>query len=416
MRITKKSKLLMEFFMKYQCIPHEKPKKTTKTTKILFKKLFKEISESYERIGKTKIMDPVMEKIQNVSDIPRPQQTSLDMLPSEIVNYIYAESVVKVSYSFSLFDKKIRVHFVDEKYTPEQYSNYLECILLWLGFIIPHTSKECSQELSVFVYLMDLEKRLPRTRVHILDQIHVNTAFTYSCQKKNEIVIFRKEEWFKVLIHETFHNLGLDFSNMNNVDCHRIIRSFFPLKSEVNLFEAYTEFWAEVLNALFVSFFSLKNKKNADDFITTAFSLIYLEQCFSYFQMVKVLQFMGLRYENLYSQDSQSQMLRENLYRENTNVFAYYIIKTILLSHYQEFMGWCEKEHISLFDFKKTSQHQKNFCGFIETYYTSPAFLSNVNCVERSMVKMKQYRGKDKAFLMNTLRMSVCELSTFSTF
>jgi hypothetical protein len=197
---------------------------------------------------------------------------------------------------------------------------------------------------------------------------------------------------------------------MNNTDCHRIIRSFFPVKSDVNLFEAYTEFWAEILNTLFVSFFSLENKKNSEEFLATVFSLIYLEQCFSYFQMVKVLKFMGLKYENLYSPDTQSQLMRENLYRENTNVFAYYIVTTILLSHYQEFLGWCDRENISLFSFKKTVENQRNFCGFIERYYKSSGFLSKIDCVEASMEKMKHYRGREKAFLMNTLRMSVCEL------
>jgi len=202
---------------------------------------------------------------------------------------------------------------------------------------------------------------------------------------------------------------------MNNVDCHRIIRSFFPVKSEVNLFEAYTEFWAEILNTLFVSFFSLENKKDnkkdVEEFLSTSFSLLYLEQCFSYFQMVKVLQFMGLRYENLYSMDPESMLLRENLYRENTNVFAYYIVTTILLSHYQDFLGWCDRENVSLFSFKKTHQNQRNFCGFIQRVYRSADFVSKIECVERSMVKMKYYKGKDKSFLMNTLRMSVCELA-----
>jgi len=394
--------------MKYKCFSPEKPKKSTK---IIFKKLYKEIIASYEGLKNIKIGNPITEKIHSITEIPRPQKMPLESLPLEISKYIQQESVLKVCYHFSLFDKNIRVHFVDEKYTPGKYSLYIQRILLWLSFIIPHTSKECSQELTLFIYLMDLEKKLPQTRVHILDQIHVNTAFTYSCQRKNEIVIFRKEEWFKVLIHETFHNLGLDFSNMNNVDCHHIIRSFFPIKSDVNLFEAYTEFWAEILNTLFVSFFSLENKKDSEEFISTVFSLIYLEQCFSYFQMVKVLRFMGLNYENLHSRDSQSKLMRENLYRENTNVFAYYIVTTILLSHYQEFLGWCEGENISLLSFKKTVENQRKFCGFIERYYKSPGFLSNIDHVEKSMEKMKHYTGREKAFLMNTLRMSVCELA-----
>jgi hypothetical protein len=184
----------------------------------------------------------------------------------------------------------------------------------------------------------------------------------------------------------------------------------FPLKSEVNLFEAYAECWAEILNVLFVSFFTLKNRGDEKEFLSTSFSLIYLEQCFSIFQMVKLLQFMGLRYENLYSRDEQSRIVRENLYRENTNVFSYYVITTLLLSHYEEFIGWCDKEHTSLFAFKKTLLHQKKFCGFIQSYYKSIEFLSDIHCVEESIEKIKRYNGKERNFLMNTLRMSISEI------
>ena len=413
MSITKKSDELIQFFTKYQCIPFVKP---NKNTKIIFKKLYKEIMTSDKLIQKYKkqlgvrFHNPTIEKIHSVSDIPRPETASFQGIPSKIVKYILSESVVKVSYYFSLFDKKIEIHFVDETFAPEKYNSFVDRILVWLGFIIPHTSKECSKDLTIFVYLMDLEKKIPDNRMQILDQIHVNTAYTYSCKRKNEIVIYRKEEWFKVLLHETFHNLGLDFSNMNNSECHRMIHKMFPLKSEVNLFEAYAECWAEILNVLFVSFFTLKNRGDEKEFLSTSFSLIYLEQCFSIFQMVKLLQFMGLRYENLYSRDEQSRIVRENLYRENTNVFSYYIITTLLLSHYEEFIGWCDKEHTSLFAFKKTLLHQKKFCGFIQSYYKSIEFLSDIHCVEESIEKIKRYNGKERDFLMNTLRMSISEL------
>ena len=74
----------------------------------------------------------------------------------------------------------------------------------------------------VFIYSTELTKNLPNSNIDILDQIHVNTAFTYSCiEQSNEIVIFRKEEWLKVLIHESFHNFGLDFSDMNTSECNK---------------------------------------------------------------------------------------------------------------------------------------------------------------------------------------------------
>ena len=46
----------------------------------------------------------------------------------------------------------------------------------------------------------------------VLDQDNCNTAVTYACAIKGECLIYRKEEWFKVLIHETMHALCLDFS------------------------------------------------------------------------------------------------------------------------------------------------------------------------------------------------------------
>ena len=35
-----------------------------------------------------------------------------------------------------------------------------------------------------------------------------------------------------------------------------------------------------------------------------------------------------------------------HLYEEKTNVFAYYILKTILLYNYDEFIELCDKENI----------------------------------------------------------------------
>ena len=111
--------------------------------------------------------------------------------------------------------------------------------------------------------------------------------FTTTCPKDSEIVIFRKEEWFKVLIHESFHNFALDFSDMNTYECTKDILSIFPVNSEVNLYESYTEFWAEIMNALFCSFFNLKSKTNFDDFLSNFEFFINFERTYSFFQLVK---------------------------------------------------------------------------------------------------------------------------------
>jgi hypothetical protein len=190
-----------------------------------------------------------------------------------------------------------------------------------------------------------------------LDEENVNTAFTTTCPKNSEIVVYRKEEWFKVFIHETFHNFGLDFSDMNISDSTKRILELFPVNSEVNLFESYTEFWAEIMNAVFCSFLLLKNKTNINEFMSNVTTIIQYERTYSFFQLVKTLRFMGLTYKDLYGKNNKSEMLRETMYKEDTNVLSYYILKTILLNNYPGFLQWCKTHNLSLLHFNKTPKN-----------------------------------------------------------
>ena len=169
--------------------------------------------------------------------------------------------------------------------------------LMWIYILSSYASKRCSNSLVVYLYFTSLEKSLPSSNVETLDELNVNTAFTTTCPKDSEIVVFRKEEWFKVLIHETFHNFGLDFSDMNNSHAHKCILDIFKVNSNVNLYESYTEFWAEIMNALFCSFYTLKNKRDIDQFLSNSEFFINFERTYSYFQLVKALDFMGLTYK-----------------------------------------------------------------------------------------------------------------------
>ena len=107
------------------------------------------------------------------------------------------------------------------------YNKYVDTIIMWLYILNEYGSKKCSTTFTIFLYLTSLEKKLPTSNIDILDQINVNTAFTSTCPSDSEIVIFRKEEWFKVFIHETFHSFGLDFSDMNNADATKFILTKF---------------------------------------------------------------------------------------------------------------------------------------------------------------------------------------------
>ena len=417
MKLSKNSKLLMSFFIKNNCINHISQTKNTDEITI---ELYKEIINSYNYLlnlkkKKDNFYNIKIKKITNVSQISRPKNFNSNNFPEEIRNQIDHLSLSEISYTFSLFDRNITLHFIVEELEVEHkidvYNKYVDAIIMWFYILNEYGSKKCSSLFTVFLYFTSLEKKLPESNIDILDQIHVNTAFTTTCPKDSEIVIFRKEEWFKVLIHESFHNFALDFSDMDTSECKRDILSIFPVNSEVNLFESYTEFWAEIMNALFCSFLSLKNKSDIEEFHSNFEFFINFERTYSFFQLVKTLDFMGLNYKNIYSKTNQSEILRKTLYKEKSNVLAYYVLKTILINNYQGFLSWCKINNFSLLQFKKTTSNLKEFCNFIRNNYKTKIMLDNVKSSEMCLQKVKnEKKNKHQKFLLTNMRMSICEM------
>ena len=105
--------------------------------------------------------------------------------------------------------------------------------------------------LKIYLYLTNKKKTLPLNNIVPLNKNNVNSAVTYSCSMNGEILIFRKEEWFKCLIHELFHSLCLDFIGLySDIDVKSYLRNVFCIKSEYLLSESYNEWWATNLNCL----------------------------------------------------------------------------------------------------------------------------------------------------------------------
>ena len=418
MKLSKNSKLLMSFFMKNNCINHISQ---TKNTDEITRQLYNEIIDSYnylidlKRVKRDNFYNISIKKISNISQITKPKNFNSNSFPEAIRNHIDHLSLSEISYTFSLFDRKITLHFIVEELEVEHkldiYNRYVDIIIMWFYILNEYGSKKCAASFTIFFYFTSLEKNLPESNISILDQIHVNTAFTTTCPKDSEIVIFRKEEWFKVFIHETFHNFALDFSDMNNSEAHKCILNIFKVESNVNLYEAYTEFWAEIINVLFCSFFSLTNKNDIDTFLSNAEFFINFERTYSFFQLVKILDFMSLTYKDLYSETDRSRINRENLYKEKTNVLSYYIIKTVMINNYQGFLSWCKTNNFSLLQFKKTIKNQSEFCKFIENNYKSSSMLNGVSETKSFLNDMyKKSKKMNLTNVLSNLRMSICEL------
>lgn len=192
----------------------------------------------------------------------------------------------------------------------------------WNGHVVTlfYTEEDCQKIISLIQRVLD---KLNPTKPLIADILftsarkfyppnrifgppHVNTGYS-----SDKIVVYRKEEWFKVFIHECFHFYHLE-KGLFDTSLRKPILKLFPVHSNVNLYESYCEMWARTLNCQIIS-----------EVTCVPFStLMYHEKKYAVRHMVNVLHHMGLTYRDIRN---------GCVYQEQTNLLAYVVLTAILL-------------------------------------------------------------------------------------
>jgi hypothetical protein len=353
-----------------------------------------------------------------------PRANNYNGIPDEIrTNIENIEQTTKI-YDFKVKHRNIRVFFIfpsGSQLNEKEMIKYLEKMYIWLSIAYKYSPINCSKNLHVYLYLTDLKKMLPTIDATPIGWINANTAFTYSCRDEhisspillqnndvNAIIIFRKEEWFKVFMHETIHCMGLDFSHMDTGFSNSKINSIFNITSDIKLFESYTECLAEIMNSIFFVYYSVINNKNIEniDYIYEKIEeTMKNEMIFSLFQCVKILDHYGLSYKNMY--DNENRELCKK-YNENSPIFSYYVLKPILLFHMNDFVKWINKNNKGSLSFTKTMENINNYCMFFENFYKNHEYINVIEIIEKEYQKIKN--NKNFTTELETLRMTVFEI------
>ena len=297
-----------------------------------------------------------------------------DNLKRKIIN----EGSYLLISSCRMLGKEFRVSIVLCK--PIEYVNIEKMfftIFLWLyviNTISTDNSKSCTKTLDITLFLVDSPKELPSMGSETIGPDNVNSGYTYTCKENNEIIIYREEEWLKVLIHESFHSYGLDFSSFNMDEYQSRIQEMFNVKSEILLYESYCETWARSLNVIMNHFvdnptikFPAFKKKCILDF--------QKETVHAMMQACKILKFTGISYHILISDDDELKKCSKTLYKESTNVFCYYIITSLLMFYLDELFTWCHHNNKDILCIPKKKQSINKFIQFIEERYDNEQFV-----------------------------------------
>lgn len=356
------------------------------------------------------------------AEVPLVETFSEKFFSREIREYIKNNSKKVLTFECKINERKIYLYFIlfkkhvscHEDYV-NYYKTYAHRVFMWLYMISLHSI--CVESLNIYIYLTPFKKRLPENKNEIIGPINANTGYTYRCEKKNEIIIYREEEWFKVLLHETIHAFGNDFDNEISINNNMTyFKKIFSLSSDIDIrvSETYSEIWARIMNVAFQTYFknppSLESR-NAKQFKKNFEFYLHLESIFSLYQCIKILDFMGINYQVLIGESDESKKMMQTFYRENTNVFAYYILTSILLHNYNDFLLWCIKNNgPGLYIFKvKATQHE--FVKLILSCYKRNNLLQEIVEIEKKVVRdfeKASYLNSDhQNQLVTTLRMTI---------
>ena len=350
------------------------------------------------------------------SQVPRPNSLSETYLTREMTDYIKTESKKILTFECTINNRTIRLIFIIFKNNNFEriayYKTYAHRVYMWLSMISKKST--CVETLTIYVYLTPFKKQLPANKSESIGPVHANTGYTYRCEKENEIVIYREEEWFKVVLHETMHAFGNDFST--DEGSSSALKQLFSLPPgiSIRMSETYSEIWARIMNVVFQTYFknppslesrsALQFKKNVEFYL-------HLESIFSLYQCIKILDFMGVNYQLLIDDSDHSKKMIRSFYRENTNVFAYYVLTSVLLNNHDAFLSWCVKHNgpgLNMFRVKTT---QSAFIELIESCYKKNELLQKIVETEKKVARdyqkaISSHSSRDKE-LVATLRMTI---------
>lgn len=169
-----------------------------------------------------------------------------------------------------------------------------------------------TKPIKIILLLTSAKKALEKGK--ILTPYHVNSGFTFIA--KNEIFIFRKEEFPKVIIHELLHHdINIHSDDFKKENKELLIKHFnIDEKCKIILNETIIELWATIEHLKFVS-----NEYKIDFKKLLKIELKYsLYKCYQLFEIQKA---------------------RPNkIWYDECNIYCYIIFKTILFYYHDKLL------------------------------------------------------------------------------
>lgn len=179
--------------------------------------------------------------------------------------------------------------------------------------------------LTIYFIPWEEPKRFPADRSSALSPPHINSAFTYP--SSHTIIVYRQEEFPKVMLHEVLHNLPHNTENWTPTQLKSLYSSFHistqgcskdmsRCHTDLAPNEAIIETWAEIYHLCFLYFENpmLQEKE-------LMFHILEIEKAWSIIQAKRILEWGPGWIE----QQGRAK------WKENTHAYSYTVIRAAIL-------------------------------------------------------------------------------------
>jgi hypothetical protein len=295
---------------------------------------------------------------------------SLDIIHcGEIYDLNYSE------YSYIYNDSKTNIHI----YTIKEDKFNILYVMKIIDFFREITKKSIDIDLTIF--LCHQKRYLNNNKKIMLTPENINAGSTLVGKF---IYVWRKEEFYKVLIHELVHYFMLDFSDYDNLYIDKIKNNIINVNGDDSINETYTELLAITIYNVF---YSMVNRINFSE-------IINYEILFTHFQIAKIINYFGgNEYNDLFKIEI----------KQSTSVASYVIIKGMflnnydkILSHYDNFFG---------------SNREKRYNNYKKLYVLIVNRGSlNINLVNHFLNIIKNDKENRNKYIMRSLRMTMFDM------
>lgn len=199
----------------------------------------------------------------------------------------------------------INFKFYDKKINKKKCILLINFVLFIINILVKLNNKKIN-DLNIDIINYNLNKTIPNDGNFRYENINSGWSMLYFPEKlkdssvyiKSDIVIFRKEELYKVIIHELIHSFRIGNTSLNNDKINKL----FPNEKTNDINEAIVESYACILNNIIYNMINnnsvIKNIKKEQEYCLNKAIII-------------------------------NNIVKNKI--QNTNVVSYYILKSLLL-------------------------------------------------------------------------------------